>query len=329
MSTATSDVRRMTLADLCDEQCPRAWPVVDVRSAPDSSFAVFEHGILAARCSAWWTETPTLAGERVGVIGHFAATSESAARDVLDAACRELCDAGATIALGPMDGNTWRRYRLVTGGDMSPPFFLEPTNPPEWPHWFMSAGWSIHARYHSAVNERLELVDPSVVEKSRALAERGVSIRDMDLECARSELRAIHGIASAAFAGSPLYTAVADVTFLALYEPIVPFVDPRLVSIAEHDGKPVGFCFCVPNVTEMRDARSPESAVLKTFAVLPGYTGLGSVLAARTNRAARVLGYSRVIHALMHEANDRSRALSARQGREIRQYALFERRLRS
>jgi hypothetical protein len=319
----------MTLADLCDEQCPSAWPVVDGRSAPDSSFAAFEHGVLAARCSAWWTETPALAGERVGVIGHFAATGESAARDVLDAACCELCDAGATIVLGPMDGNTWRRYRLVTGGDTSPPFFLEPTNPPAWPHWFASAGWRVHARYHSAVNERLELVDPSVPAKSRALAERGVSIRDMEPERMRCELRAIHGVASVAFAGSPLYTPLAEEAFLGLYEPIVPFVDPRLVSIAEHDGRPVGFCFCVPNASETRDAGRPGSVVLKTFAVLPGYTGLGSVLAARTNSAARALGYSRVIHALMHEENDRSRALSSRQGRGIRQYALFERRLHS
>lgn len=326
--TATSAAWRIAFADLGSARCPASWPTLDTRSAPDSSWVVVEGGTLTARCSIWWRCVPAIPGERVGVVGHFAATSASAAHDVLEAACGDLLDLGATIALGPMDGTTWRRYRLVTGGDGSPSFFLEPTNPREWPQWFASAGWDTHARYHSAVNEHLEHVDPAVTGKSRVLGERGVTIRDMDPTHATAELRSIHAVASVAFRGSHLYTPLGEQEFLSLYEPLLPMVDARLVSIAECDGQPAGFCFCVPNVLPSARSAKPDSAVLKTFAVLPEYAGLGGVLAARTNAAAHALGYSRVIHALMHERNDRSRALSARQGREIRRYALFERRLR-
>ena len=36
-------------------------------------------------------------------------------------------------AVGPLDGSTWRRYRLVTERGVEPPFFMEPDNPDDWP----------------------------------------------------------------------------------------------------------------------------------------------------------------------------------------------------
>jgi L-amino acid N-acyltransferase YncA len=139
----------------------------------------------------------------------------------------------------------------------------------------------------------------------------------------------MHGVATQSFRDSYLYTPLGREEFAALYYAVLPVIEPRLISMAEHEGRVVGFCFCVPNASERTRHGRIESAILKTFAVLPGYAGLGGVLAARTNAAARELGFSRVIHALMHEDNARSRALSARSAREIRGYALFERRLRS
>jgi hypothetical protein len=290
---------------------------------------VIEDGELRARCSAWWTHTPSLPGKHVGIVGHFGASSVDAARQVLDAACAALYLAGATIAIGPMDGSTWRRYRLVTDGGTEPPFFLEPSNPESWPGWMRDAGWSVHTRYFSSVNENLARVDVTTPAKAERLAALGVTIRDLDLKFADAELMAMHEVAIRSFRDSYLYTPLGAEEFAALYRPILALVEPRLVSIAAHEGRAVGFCFCVPDATERARLGRVESAVLKTFAVLPGYSGLGGVLAARTNAAARELGFTRVIHALMHEDNMRSRALSARSAREIRRYALFERRLRA
>ena len=327
--TATLDsARRIAFDELLDQRAPSDWPLVTPCSAPDATWGVFDGDAVVARSSAWWSGTPQLEGERVGVVGHFGASCANSARDVLDSACDALYDAGATVAIGPMDGSTWRRYRLVTDRASEPPFLLEPTNPAHWPEWFRDAGWRVHARYHSAVNEDLSRVDDTVAAKADRLAIRGVTIRDMDLARANDELRSLHAVAATAFHGSHLYTPLSADDFVRLYQPVLPCVDPRLVSIAEHEGRAVGFCFCVPNVLESARGESARSAVLKTFAVLPGYTGLGGVLAAHTNAAAQKLGFTRVIHALMHEDNERSRALSARSGRVIRRYALFERRLR-
>ena len=329
MATSIASARAMCLEELRALAAPSSWPPLDVASAPEASFAVFESGALRARCSAWWTSVPSLPGKRVGIVGHFGASSAAATREVLDAACVMLYSAGATIAIGPMDGSTWRRYRLVTNGGTEPPFFLEPTNPESWAGWVQDAGWSVHTRYFSAVNENLAFVDASTPTKAERLAARDVTIRDLEIARADSELLAMHDVATRSFRDSYLYTPLGEEEFAALYRPILPLVEPRLVSIAEHEGRVVGFCFCVPDVAERARSGRVESAVLKTFAVLPGYTGVGGVLAARTNAAARELGYRRVIHALMHEDNERSRALSARSAREIRGYALFERRLRT
>jgi len=327
MATSILSARRMCLDELRALTAPSSWPSLDVASDADASWAVIENGEIRARCSAWWKHTPSLPGKRVGVVGHFAASSREAAREVLDAACVALYHAGATIAIGPMDGSTWRRYRLVIDGGTEPPFFLEPSNPESWPGWMQDAGWSVHTRYFSAVNENLARLDVTTPAKAERLAAQGVTIRDLDLESADTELMAMHEVATRSFRDSYLYTPLGAQDFAELYRPILPLVEPRLVSIAEHAGRTVGFCFCVPDVTERARLGRVESAVLKTFAVLPGYSGLGGVLAARTNAAARELGFTRVIHALMHEDNVRSRALSDRSAREIRRYALFERRL--
>ena len=94
---------------------------------PDAHIIVFGAGDrLGARCSLWWTGPPPLEHHRLGVIGHYAADDDGAARRLLDAAAGRLAEAGCTLAVGPMDGNTWRRYRFIVERGAEPPFFLEP-----------------------------------------------------------------------------------------------------------------------------------------------------------------------------------------------------------
>src|SRR5262249_55020969 len=84
----------------------------------------------AAEALLWWTQVPSLPGETIGAIGGFQATSAVAATEVLSRSCVRLRSQGCTLAIGPMDGNTWRRYRFVTDAGTEPPFLLEPTHPP-------------------------------------------------------------------------------------------------------------------------------------------------------------------------------------------------------
>ena len=326
-------VVRVDVPELLDRhEQPASWPHLTsgelAAHAPDATWLAVSGDTVVARASAWWRAAPRVVGETLGVVGHFAASSSGAATLCLDAACEALRAAGATLAVGPMDGNTWRRYRLVVDGGTEPAFFLEPTNPVEWPGWFTEAGWRTNSEYVSSVNDDLSHVDPAGPAKAAVLAARGVVMRQLALNDYEAELRRIYSVARVSFAGAYLYSAISEDEFVEQYAAVKPAVVAPLVTLAEHGGIPVGFCFCVPDVNERTSGRPTRTAVLKTFAVLPGYTGLGGALAERTHQEARALGFSRVVHALMHVSNDRSRALSKRIAREIRRYALFERRLR-
>lgn len=112
-----------------------------VAHKPDLHLVLVENSTLRARCSLWWSSVPLIADERPACVGHFAAMEAADAAQLLKEACGTLASHGASMAIGPLDGNTWRRYRLVTQRGEEPPFFLEPDNPDAYPHYFEAAGF--------------------------------------------------------------------------------------------------------------------------------------------------------------------------------------------
>lgn len=280
---------------------------------------------IAGRCSLWWRHVPDHVAGQIGLIGHYAARDAGIGRRLLEHAFRELSANGCTMAVGPMDGSTWRQYRFRTGGDCSPAFFLEPSNPPEWPAQFLDSGFKPLARYYSSVDERLEYDDDSHAHRAAdRLAKTGVTLRPLDMAHFSEELAAIHPVITASFQKGFLYQPLSPAEFSAQYEPIRRAVRPELVTIAMHEGRPVGLIFTLPDVLQARAGKSVDTAIVKTLCILPErqYAGLGSHLLAVNRRAVRALGYRRLIHALMHESNE-SLNLSARYATVFRHYTLF------
>lgn len=281
-----------------------------------------------ARASLWWTHVPALAGERLGVIGSFDAQSEEACRALLDQACERLAREGCTLAVGPMDGNTWRRYRLVTDPGTEPPFFLEPANPPAWPVWWRAAGFGALAEYYSTATSDLTTRDgrlSAVQERMRTL---GVTLRFFRAGEFEAELRRIYEVSVVSFQENYLYTPLPEASFVGQYRALEGKLRPELVLLAEHAGKPVGYVFATPDFAEMQRGAPLRTVIVKTLAVLPGrtYAGLGALLLGEVHASAAKLGFTRAIHALMHASN-RSRNLSAHYADTLRRYTLFSRRL--
>jgi GNAT superfamily N-acetyltransferase len=223
-----------------------------------------------------------------------------------------------------MDGSTWRRYRLVTERGSEPPFFLEPDNPHDWPEHFRACGFRPVAHYISALNDDLSREDPRVRGIAERLAAQGVRIRPAEPCHFEDDLRRIYAVAAVSFRRNVLYTPIAQAEFLAQYRAILPAVRPELVLIAETEDRPVGFIFAVPDVKQAEWGRPIDTVIVKTVAVLPdrARAGLGSLLLAACQRTARELGYTRAIHALMHEQNV-SHNLSRHYAHPMRRYALF------
>lgn len=287
-----------------------------------------EAGEIAARCSLWWTVTPPFPGERLGLIGHYAVLSASAASAILQHACEQMAERGSTLAIGPMDGNTWQRYRLLTERGHESIFFLEPDNPDDWPAHFYENGFADLAHYSSAVNTDLSQRDPRLEGVAQRMSATGVKIRALRNEHFTDELARIYAISETGFRHNFLYTPISQADFIAQYEPVKPYVRPELVLIAECENQPVGFIFAVPDILQAKRGQAIDTIIIKTVAVLPGrdHAGLGSLLVARCQETAEQLGYQRAIHALMHDGNN-SRNISHHYARTIRRYTLFSRRL--
>ena len=294
---------------------------------PDAFLVLRDGGNVLAHCALWWRETPLHAGQRVGAIGHFAARGAEAGVRILSEACARLAAQGCALAVGPMDGNTWRGYRLVTHRCSEPPFFLEPDNPADWPEFFCMAGFSVAASYCSVLQHERTIADPRIEDVAHRAAIGGIRIRALDITQLERELHGLHALCLAAFSRNFLFTPLGRDEFIAQYSRLRPYLRPELILIAERDDQPVAFLFALPDALEAQRG-AVTTAIVKTVAALPGraYAGLGHVLFAGAVQTAMDIGFTRVIHALMHDANG-SLKCSQKYGSVIRRYALYGREL--
>jgi GNAT superfamily N-acetyltransferase len=287
-----------------------------------------EAGAAQARCSLWWKDTPPDPEHRLGLIGHYAAVDAEAARELLQQACAKAAAHGCTQLVGPMDGNTWQQYRLVTERGSEPPFFLEPYNPAEWPEHFLANGFTPLAEYYSALTTDLSLRNPRMNEVAERMHALGGVIRPLQTDSFNQEMARIYAVSEISFQQNFLYTPISREDFIAQYEPVRPYVRPELALIAEHENRPVGFIFCLPDLNQAQRGQAIDTVIIKTVAVLPEkrYAGLGGLLVARSHEIAQAMGFRRAIHALMHETN-KSRSISGHYADTMRRYTLFARAL--
>ena len=279
-----------------------------------------------ARLATGFADDMTDAPGRSGLIGWYEATDAAAGVALLRRARKELAGAGVGRVLGPIQGSTWGRYRLVLPpepGDAAPdhPFLTEPRNPPEYPSHFRAAGFAPLLDYESRIvpHPRPDPAHDGAAERLRAA---GISIRPLDPAAFEAELQAIYDLSLSTFAANPFYTPIPFRDFRAIYDPVRPLLDPALVHLADdREGKLIGFVFAFADPLATKDA---ARIVLKTLATAPAARGLGlgGFLTDEVHREAAERGAA-TIHALMQRSNVSVRISSGRESRLFRRYALF------
>ncbi len=284
-----------------------------------------DSGLIVAFAALWWRETPLLDGQRIASIGGFDATDAESARELLDACLSHLRHTGCQHAVGPMNGNTWRRHRFVVESHGRAPFLLEPRNPAPHPLWWQQAGFTILSRYSSSL---MPLDGTATLPEAVAkrLARSGVVVRKIDPARYDAELSIIHDISLKAFADNFLYTPLDETDFLDAYRKVRDHIDPDLVMIAERNGVPCGFVFGIPDLEAAARGEKP-ALIVKTLAVDPESrcAGLGTLLVDELHRVGREKGYTEAIHALQHETNTSLKITGRHHGEVLRRYALFSR----
>ncbi len=211
--------------------------------------------------------------------------------------------------LAPMDGDTWHAYRTVMDSDGSPPFLMEPAAHPHVTDALALAGFEAVAHYAST---RMALDTPQAQPAPVA----GITVETWDGKDAQPLLEQVFALAGGSFADKQFFKPITQAGFLSLYMPLLPMLDPRLVFLArDESGAIVGF------LLGFRDPAMPTRAVLKTYAGTR--RGVGHSLAHHFHEAARGLGCTHAIHALMH-ADNVSLVRSGQHGAEVfRRYAVF------
>jgi GNAT superfamily N-acetyltransferase len=284
---------------------------------------IAEHkGEVLARLSLWKSENEIF-GKKTGYIGHFAAKNKEAGLFLTDYIKKRAKEYGFEYLIGPLDGNTWQKYRFVTGNNENP-FFMEPQNPLEWPEIFRESGFEVIAEYYS-----LRVEEP---EKKNRLTEKirkikfysDVEIKSVNKENFEKYINEIYDISIKAFKNNFLYSEISREEFLNSYLRIESIVDCELVYIAYKNKKPAGFLFGIPDYNEKTAGKEIKTAILKTLAVDPEYGsfGLGTVLVEEFHKTALRKGYKSVIHALIYKDN-MTKKMSEKYGEVMRKYHLY------
>ena len=268
---------------------------------------------LDANFHLWWKHTPTYQDHKVGCFTPPSSLAQLAAAEAF------LRAQGCTIAIGPMEGNTWRTHRAVIESDNSPPFLLEPRTPVKTAEILRSADYQILAQYTSS---KIDLTQnqPNLTRLQSRLSH--LKIRPLNLTHIESELRLIYKISIQTFTNNFLYTPISESEFLAQYLPFKPHLTPNCAFIAEHGSKPIGFVFGYPD-------QNSEDFIVKTLAVLPerSYAGLGTLLVQLIQDKAKEAGFRKAIHALQREDNQSLRISTRFNATIFRRYALFAKKL--
>ena len=254
----------------------------------------------------FYADGPAWDGAATVALGALTFTDPEAGAALLREA---VARAGGRPVLAPMDGDTWHAYRTVVESDGSPPFLMEPAALPHVTEALTLARFAPVAHYAST---RMALDSP----RAEPAPVEGVTVAAWDGTDAQPLLEQVFALAGGSFADKQFFKPITREGFLGLYLPLLPLLDPRLVFLArEESGAIVGF------LLGFRDPAVPSRAVLKTYAGTR--RGVGHLLAHHFHEAARALGCTDVIHALMHSDNV-SLVRSGQHGATVfRRYALF------
>jgi hypothetical protein len=264
-----------------------------------------------------YRDAPGWDGLKTYAVGQFACPSAEAGAALLAHVATLARTEGAQALIGPMDGDTWHSYRLISDSDGSPPFLMEPSSKGHDTLAFGQAGFTPISTYFSASVPAAQVANRPQPETKE------LQISAWDGTEPEALFTQVHTLSCAAFSMNPFYKPIALADFLPMYLPFVPMMKRELVLFARDEaGALVGFLFGIPNYAE---GPRPGSAILKTYASLR--KGAGHALSSRFYAAAQEMGFTTIIHALMHDDNLSALRSGMNGAKVFRRYALMGRRL--
>lgn len=272
-----------------------------------------------AKAICYFESTPIVDGKNIGAIGNFETNDINLGIKLLNKCEEILKDKGCKLLVGPMDGNTWKKYRTLSYTTDEPKFILENINPIEQNEIFLKSNFEKKYIYTSTKGKIDDYIQPKYEDKlEQKIKEKKIIIRTFKKDNYIEDLKKIYEVAKTSFYKNPFYTPISESEFLEQYTPYISMFDEDLIIIAEKEKKPIGFIFALPNFDK-------ETIVVKTAVSLEEYQkiALGNIMLNRLHHKAKEKGYINWIFAFMYQNNTSQKSAKRHNTKLIREYALY------
>jgi hypothetical protein len=285
---------------------------------------------------------------KAGFFGFFECVHDAhTAQALLSAAESWLGERGITQVCGPYSYCSTQEMGLLVDGFDEPIATFQTYNPPYYESLLRGCGYTDMfwmETYRWPADDRTL---PAIAARGDAACARAkLTVRRLDVARFAEEVELIRALFNTAFAENDAVLPIERDVFAFQLSSLRPFVDPRLVTIIEKDGQPVGFSLLLPNLNELLmefNGRIPllalltyrrllqrvHSAVLLLVGALPELHGhgLGRILASEVARSViDTRQYEVVYTTWVHQSNWTIRSLAKRcRAERDKTYAIFTR----
>ena len=196
-------------------------------------------------------------GDQVGFFGFFESRPDDteAAVALIARAERWLADRGLAVIRGPVNPSMNAECGLLIEGFDRPPIALMPYNPEAYVALMQAAGMEKCKDLLAYTVVPPELGPGSaeyarMVRLSRAMKRRcpGLTLRCVDMRKYEQEISRFMGVFEEARRNNWGYVPITEGEILELAREMKPIIDPKIIVLAEVDGKPVGTSMGIPNI---------------------------------------------------------------------------------
>lgn len=280
----------------------------------------------------------------VGLISFFETVNRYEAVEILfKKAIEWLKENDVHSIIGPMDGDTWHKYRLNVGPLVRPPFMMEPYNPSYYATFWERFGFKVLAKYFSKYVAEVETVLPKMKKYFDRTIRNGFTYHKFRLDDFESGLKILYNLSIQIFEDNHFYTPVSFNDFKLLYRDSKSIINENLIWFCrDKEDKYCGFVFSFPDYFRALKSMNGKNSLMSKlrFLLNKGKTdtlnikslgvtthhrgsGLGAALMYKSYFEGFKLGFKKANMCLMHEDNA-SAHLDAGQGEILRNYHLYE-----
>lgn len=190
-----------------------------------------------------------------GFFGFFDVVNDVVVTQLLiNEASKWLAEKGLTNMIGPFNHSTNEACGLLVNGFESPPVVMMTYNKPYYAGLLEACGFkknvdllAYHLPTHTTDKRTVQLKDALI----KRLQLKGITIRKINLKKFEEEVNNVLGVYNKSWEENTGFVAMTDKEFRYLAKDLKMILDKDFASLAEHNGKVVGFALAIPDINQL------------------------------------------------------------------------------